>query len=58
MEVTNPLNIKIGCPFIRSGIIDIIPNGEDTRTVDFGNGDCDANYSVTVNGKTWDLSVQ
>jgi hypothetical protein len=52
-----PLRIEIGCPWIVSGIYSLTPGELSPRTVDFGNGDCDANAVVTVNGNSYNFTL-
>lgn len=56
MEVITPLEIQIGCGFIKSGVLEIVPTDFDMITVDFGPGDCDADFSYTINGNTYDVN--
>ncbi|MGZ3867144.1 MAG: hypothetical protein ACXVC6_13995 [Bacteroidia bacterium] len=39
-------------PFVE-GTIDFTPAGKHTRHVDFGNGSCDLDYTVTINGHVY-----
>lgn len=41
---------------LTQGIIDIIPEDQAKHTVDFGNGNCDRDASLTVNGITVDFT--
>ncbi len=50
--ITKPLEIKLACRFIVSGTMEIKVEGKPTRTLDFGNGECDNLATVTVNGET------
>ena len=50
---TNPVHIKVGCGFPVSGTIEITPQNHPLRVVDYGNGMCDATFTVTVNGQTY-----
>ncbi len=50
--ITNALRVEIGCPWIVSGVLTITPQEADTRTVNFGSGDCNNGFTVTVNGET------
>lgn len=50
--ITQPLHIKVGCWQPVSGRVDITPEGLPTRHVDYGNGECDGSFTVTVNGIT------
>jgi len=52
-EITNPLLVKVGCPFPVSGTLEVIPQNKPVRTVDYGQGTCDFTFSVTVNGITF-----
>ncbi len=52
VTITQPLKIALNCRWIKSGTFDLTPSGKPTRTFDYGNGDCDYNASLTVNGRT------
>lgn len=56
MAILTPLRVEIGCPWIVSGEIKIEPEGAPARTVDFGSGDCNAGFTVEVNGNTYPIS--
>lgn len=53
--ITSPLRKKICCRWIVSGVVNVTPNGLPTRTVDFGDGNCDATVKLTVNGNTFTI---
>lgn len=55
-SVTNPLHIKIGCPYIVSGTLNFTPTGKPVRVIDYGSGNCDATFTVTVNGTTYTIN--
>jgi len=55
--ITTPLVWNVSCSHIVSGAFDLTPAGEVTRTVDFGNGDCDAIATVTVLGFTFQITL-
>jgi hypothetical protein len=55
-NITLPLHIKIGCGFITSGTLDITPSGKPTRTINYGDGTCDATFTITVNGNTYTIN--
>ncbi|MBA2612617.1 MAG: hypothetical protein H0U95_11635 [Bacteroidetes bacterium] len=44
-------------PFI-SGTISYTPGSRPTRLIDFGNGACDFNGTITINGQTWSFTLQ
>jgi hypothetical protein len=48
--ITTPLRAKVGCHWITAGVLQITPGNLAVRTVDFGNGACDNQVTVTVNG--------
>lgn len=48
----NSLTKPANCKWITSGTLDITPSGLSTRTVDYGNGNCDDDATFTVNGQT------
>lgn len=43
-------------PFV-SGTISYTPGTRPTRLIDFGNGACDLNATVTINGQTWTITL-
>ena len=49
---SNPLHKIIGCKHFVSGSMDITPTGKPARTIDFGNGTCDDEATVTINGRS------
>ncbi len=53
VDITSALRKEICCKHIVSGTLDITPSGLATRTIDYGNGACDGNVSITVNGVTY-----
>lgn len=52
-QTTNPLRVKVGCGFPVSGTIIVTPENKPLRTVDYGSGNCDFTFTVTVNGNTY-----
>ena len=44
-------------PFI-SGVVDFTPGSKPTRTINYGNGACDMNATVTVNGNTYNIVLR
>lgn len=58
--VTKDVVVKNSCAVARrfrpvSGTVVIVPGDRATRTVDYGNGDCDNTFTVTVNGRTYTI---
>lgn len=54
--ILTPLEIKVGCPWIRKGVIEIKIENSKTVTIDYGNGTCDKKYTVTVDGQTKEMN--
>lgn len=50
--ITSPLRAEIGCRWIVSGTMVLTPEDYDPRVIDFGNGECNNGFTVTVNGET------
>lgn len=55
VTITTPLRVEIGCPWIVSGVQEVVPQGRPVRILNFGNGACDNQVTVTVNGFTFTL---
>lgn len=53
-----PLNILVGCQWIRAGVIEINIQGLPTITVNYGNGVCDGYCEATVNGVVYPIIMQ
>lgn len=57
LSITSPLTWGWDCWWIKQGTISIVPGGWDGATVDFGNGTCDNDATLTVNGNTYDIQM-
>jgi len=59
--ISNPLirKMTLGCRrhFVKGTIV-MTPSGKLARTIDFGNGDCDNLATVTVNGKSREITLR
>jgi hypothetical protein len=53
VQITTPLRVEAGCPWIVSGVQQVVPQGLPVRTIDHGNGTCDAAATVTVGNFTF-----
>ena len=61
IDSSNPLirDMSLGCrKHFTKGKFDLTPSGKLTRTVDFGDGTCDDKATVTVNGKTYEITLR
>ncbi|TVR76130.1 MAG: hypothetical protein EA412_14340 [Chitinophagaceae bacterium] len=57
LEIIAPLNVKVGCRWVRQGILEIRPDGLDERTIDYGNGDCNGNATLTIRDRDFNIVV-
>ena len=58
MTITQPLIKEVlGCRFINKGRIEMQPQGKALRTIDFGNGKCDNDATVTINNKVFNIKL-
>lgn len=55
--ITTPLLIKLNCSNIVQGVITFTRNG-NTATLDYGNGDCDNQATVTINGVSYPITLR
>lgn len=58
VTITKALRIEIGCHYITSGTLEIVPGQLAKRTVDYGNGTCDKDATVTINGKSYNFQMR
>ncbi len=54
-NTVSPLRAEIGCPWIVSGVQQVIPAGRPARSIDFGSGACDPIVSITVGDYTFTI---
>lgn len=57
INTTVPLQISPLCKWIESGIITISSQNNPTETIDFGSGNCDSEAQLTVNGHTYNITL-
>ena len=57
MTITSPLIYKNGCFYPVSGVITIETDGEETKTIDYGDGECDKKITVTVGDQTEEIEL-
>ena len=63
VNITDSLEVNLGCLLptitynkrcaIVSGKVKVTPDGYAARTIDYGMGGCNCDFSVTINGKTY-----
>jgi len=54
--ITTPLRKEVSCNWLVSGVM-TTTRGNNSRTIDFGNGSCDNQATVTVNGITRTITL-
>ena len=54
-NITSALIVALNCRWIEEGKIEFKPDGKLTRTIDFGNGDCDNKATVTIAGISFNI---
>lgn len=58
LNIVQELNVKYGCRWIRSGILDLNIEGINTISVNYGSGNCDANAVATYEGEDYPFVMQ
>lgn len=57
VTITEALRIEIGCKHIVSGILELEVDGQDLRTLDYGDGNCDNHAILTIKNNTYDITL-
>lgn len=57
MTISEALNVKIGCPWVRSGVLNISMDDIPEINVDYGNGACDASATAIINGNSYPFTM-
>jgi hypothetical protein len=57
IETTEPLRFERDCEWIVSGELQLTPEGYVTKTLNYGDGDCNNKASLTVNGVTIQITL-
>jgi hypothetical protein len=57
VNVTSAIIKRASCSWAESGKVDITPEGLAVRTIDYGNGTCDSQATVTINGNTFSFTM-
>jgi hypothetical protein len=55
VAITEALRLALNCPWITSGTVQITPSNGPLRVRDYGNGTCDNDATVTVNGNVYEI---
>lgn len=54
--ITTPLRVRANCPNIVRGVVEIVRN-DNTAILDYGNGECDNQATLTINGTTTTITL-
>ncbi len=57
VTITNALIVKLFCPWISQGTLDITHGNLPTAILDYGNGECDNEANITINGNTTTITL-
>ena len=57
IAITTPLVWKMSCNHFVSGVIELKPDGEAKRVIDYGTGECDNIATVTVLGYSFQITL-
>ncbi len=61
---TSPLVLSISCAISQKswlplqGMLEVTPQAGSKRTVNYGSGNCDRTFTVSVNNKSWDITAR
>lgn len=58
LTVQNRLDVLVCCRYIRGGILDVDMEGLATITVNYGDGTCDENATVSINNTEYPIVMQ
>lgn len=58
VSIPTTIEVATSCKYISTGVISITPEGLSARTIDFGNGVCDNDITVTIEGKEFVIQIR
>jgi hypothetical protein len=56
-NISSPLIVANNCQWIKQGIMQLTPQGKATRSLNYGNGNCDNQAVLTVGSKTKTITL-
>lgn len=56
--ITTPIVRDLGCTWITKGVVVVTPAGKSDRTIDFGDGTCNDKATITIDGNTFEFTMQ
>ncbi|GAB4283939.1 MAG: hypothetical protein Kow0068_08920 [Marinilabiliales bacterium] len=57
VTIKEPLIVKLDCRWITKGVLEIAPDGLKTRTIDYGDGNCDNDATVEIGNRTYSIEL-
>lgn len=57
MVILEALRKELDCHWVVSGVVEVSPEGEDSRTIDYGDGECDNEATLTVGDFTTTITL-
>ena len=57
ITITEPLNLQVGCPWVRSGRLHLETARRSDAYVDFGGGDCNSTIIITIEGMSRSVNL-
>jgi len=57
VNITIPIHKKASCSWIDKGRLDLTPAGMATRTIDYGDGKCNNDATLTINGNVFTFKL-
>ena len=55
--VTSPITRDLTCSWITKGTVVLTPEGKPERTIDYGDGNCDNRGTITIEGNTFEFTM-
>lgn len=55
--ITTALRRALSCHWFESGVIEVTPENKPVRIINFGNGTCDDQATVTINGNVYNITM-
>lgn len=56
--ITTALRRALNCTWFDSGVIELNQTGKLLKTINYGNGSCDSDATVLINGKTYPITLK
>jgi hypothetical protein len=55
-EIIAPLRMEVLCPFVIEGVVQVSPQDQILRTIDYGSGECNPTASLSVGNAVFTIS--